>query len=909
MKRAVLFSILSFFLIYWGTNSSFGQTNKTASARTANYEAMWLEVGGKLALCSDDERGSIVLNVHGGVPPYKFKWNNNDTSPTRVNLYAGSYTVWITDAEGQVLTQQILIQPPYPLILNPVEKKDASCGSGQDGYAKITIKTYHETRAPYSITWSNGLKDVWEVDNLAPGSYYATVSDKFNCETSISFDIKAASEGLSVTESIQDVSCTSENSGQIILDVKGGEAPYTYKWSNGMTTKDLANVGSGNYQVLIKDSKGCSFQASYTVKSGSEIEVAEQITEPTCEGKEDGSIKLTVTGGNAPYTYLWNTGANQSSLQNLPEGNYSVKITDASGCVIEKQFNLTSQSSLKLEVLSQVDVACFGQNTGSIKLTVGEGNGPLTILWSDGSNQLNRENLAPGPYYVSVKDSFCEVTATFEIKGPTEVLAITGTTSQPTCAGNDGKINLTISGGTAPYTYLWSNGSADKDISGLGEGTYEVLVTDTNGCTVETSFSLASPMPITIEEEIIQPTCEGNKDGSITLKISGGKAPFTYQWSSGGNEATEENLGAGVHAVKITDASGCSVERQFTLSNQSQLKISSIDVIPVSCSGKNDGKISLSVTGAKGKVSYSWKDDTSAGSNRSNLKAGVYEVQITDESGCSISTEVNVQEVTQIKARIESTIEVNCETGAATGRAWVVITGGLEPYTITWLDNANLKEGEIEFNKSGTLRVKVADALGCEAEAQAQVTLPNINTQSSRLNFEYRKLEFSSDPEVMIDEEIIFESEISPEFIAWEWEFGDGTLSKEKDPVHKFKTAGTFEVKLIGTDIYGCSIIESNAVNVTQPVEMMAIPNAFTPNGDGLNDTFIPKMKGITEFDLLIFNLWGERIHKSNGIESKGWDGTYKGQLLPAGNYIFKIEYTTWEGIKKSSNGSVSLIR
>lgn len=686
MKSASSFSsLLSIFLV-WGLswiNQIHAQTGDLANGRSNNYDAMWVEVGGKLALCSHNERGNITLTVHGGKPPYKFKWNNNDTTQNRTNLNAGSYTVLITDSEGQILRQQILIQPPYPLILNPIEKKDATCSSGQDGYAKISISTYHESRAPYTITWSNGLKDIWEADNLAPGTYFVTVSDKFNCEIKTSFDILSKAEGLTVTESIQDVSCSGTNSGKIELNVFGGVYPYTYNWSNGATSQNLIGIGAGSYQVVIKDAQGCSFQAVFTVKAAKEIQ---------------------------------------------------------------------------------------------------------------------------------------------------------------------------------------------------------------------------------LREEILHPSCEGKADGSINLAVSGGRAPFTYQWSNGSTQQFVENLNAGNYKVRITDAAGCAVDRQFSLINQSNLKIDAIEVTPVSCEGKDDGTIRLSITGAKGELKIEWLDDPSAPADRSNLKAGTYQVKIMDESGCELNQEISVQQNTPLQARIESALEMNCETGEMKGRAWVKVSGGKMPYSFQW-SNPNLNGDKIEFFQSGVLKVAVMDALDCEIVAEATITLPNLGNQSSRLNFDYRKLVINNEPEVLVDEEIIFESEISSEFIALEWEFGDGEKSSEENPIHVFRAPGSFLVRLTGYDSYGCDQQKSSEIIVRQPKELMAIPNAFTPNGDGLNDTFIPKMNGIVEFRLQVFNLWGEQLFEGAGIQSKGWDGTYKGQLIPAGNYIYRIDYVTWEGHRKSANGSVTLIR
>ncbi len=667
------------------TYSAQAQVSNTlltrSNERTTSIDAIAVSVSGKLALCSSTERGNIVLTVTGGVQPYKFRWNTNETTQNRSNLYAGTYTVKITDALGAEHIERIIVQPPYPLILNPVEKKDASCSA--DGSAKISVKTAHSSREPYRISWSNGLKDVWEADNLTPGTYTVVVADKFNCDVTVSFEIKAGTEAVKVSGAVENPSCAVGNSGKILLDVSGGQSPYSFKWSNGAVTKDLQGLSPGNYQVQVTDSKGCMVQATYSVVAPVSVQLESKVTQPNCQGSSTGEIEVSVKSGNAPFTYLWSNGQTISKISNLSAGNYTVKVTDASGCVTEQQFLLQNQSNLSLEVLE------------------------------------NR---------------------------------------------------------------------------------------------------------------------------------------------------------------------------------------------PVSCSGESDGGISLSVSGAKGAYQITWSDGVKELLQRKDLKAGSYTISVTDESGCFITKAIVVEEATKIQARIETALDVDCAAGKVTGVAWVSVQGGKEPYTITW-NTGSMNTREINFTTSGILKVTVQDALGCTVETEAKVDLPNQNTQGSRLDFQYRKLSISNEPEVMVQEEILFESEISPEFIAWEWEFGDGVKSTEKNPIHIFSKPGQYEVKLTGFDFFGCNTVETNTVLVNSLEEMMVIPNAFSPNGDGLNDTFMPKMKGVSEFSLEIFNTWGEKLFSSTGIESAGWDGTYKSQILPPGNYIYKINYVTWDGIQKSKSGGITLIR
>lgn len=665
-------------------NSLYGQSTfkdpDLVQARTWSGSGIQVAVSGKLALCSHSEKGHINLTVTGGEAPYTYKWNTLETTKDRTNLYAGTYTVKITDSKGAVHTENIVVQPPYPLILNPIEVTSASCGSGSDGSAKLSVKIGRGE--PYKIKWSNGVEDQWDVEGLQPGTYSVTVADVYNCDVTVSFEVKSESEGISVQESTKDLSCSGVEDGEINLTVSGGQAPYSYSWSNGATTQRVDKLPAGNYTVIVKDQTGCSFTANYEVKGPESIMLSESIISPTCEGNTNGEIDVNVQGGLAPFTYAWSNGESSSKATNLSSGNYSLLVTDASGCTIQKQFNLVNASNLELLIAN----------------------------------------------------------------------------SQPaSCSGADGTVELEVSGALGVYEVSWSDGAND------------------------------------------------------------------------------------------------------------QLK-------------------------------------------RDSLIPGIYSITVKDASGCEVNTSLEVKSSENINARIESMLDVDCEEGSFTGVAWVAIEGGVEPYTIDW-NNGNSHAREINYFKTGTLKVKVIDATGCSVIAEAKVDYPNLNTQGSRLNFQYRKLEISNEPEVQVHEELIFESEISDEFIAWEWHFGDGKKSSEKDPIHVFEKAGLFEVTLTAFDIYGCSSIEKNTVQVNVPEDMIVIPNAFTPNGDGLNDLFIPKMNAVTNFSMEVFNTWGERMYISTSQNQEGWDGTYRGQSLPAGNYLYKITYTNSAGENQSRSGGITLIR
>ena len=467
-----------------------------SNERVYSIDAITVSVGGKLALCSSNEKGSILLEVNGGVPPYKFRWNTNETTQNRSNLYAGTYTVKITDAVGTEHIERIIVQPPFPLILNPVEKRDASCGN--DGYAKITLKIAHSSREPYRITWSNGLKDVWEANSLTPGTYTVVVADKFNCDVTLSFEIKAGANAVNLSGTVENPSCSAPNSGKILINVSGGQAPYSYKWSNGSVSKDLLGVSAGVYQLQVTDSKGCSSTASYSLAAPVSVQLESKVVQPSCQGSSNGEIEVSAKTGNAPFTYLWSNGQTSAKVSSLSAGSYTVKVTDASGCITEQQFSLQNQSNLALQLLDNRPVSCSGEADGGVSLGISGAKGTYEITWSDGvKDLLQRKDLKTGTYTITATDeSGCTAFKTVTVEETTKIQARIETALDVDCAV--GKVTgvawVSVQGGKEPYSITWNTSSSNtREINFTSSGTLKVTVKDALGCTVETEAKVDFP--------------------------------------------------------------------------------------------------------------------------------------------------------------------------------------------------------------------------------------------------------------------------------------------------------------------------------------------------------------------------------------------------------------------------------
>ena len=289
-------------------------------------------------------------------------------------------------------------------------------------------------------------------------------------------------------------------------------------------------------------------------------------TNVTCFGASDGAIALNVSGGTLPYTYSWSNGASTRNLNNLSGGTYRVIVTDAMGCTLSQ--NVTVGEPAAALSLSAVvsDELCFGDGQGAIDLSVTGGTGPYVYSWNNGSSTQDIVGLESGDYQVTVTDkNGCMVSAVYTVGSPDQ-LAISASVSPISCRGEgDGAVDVTVSGGVAPYTYAWNHGATTEDISGLAPGTYQLTITDANGCTSSASWQLTEPLPLTINQVTSHVSCFGANDGGVSLSVSGGTLPYSYSWNNGATTRDISNLAGGTYEVTVTDARGCEQQLQVVV--------------------------------------------------------------------------------------------------------------------------------------------------------------------------------------------------------------------------------------------------------------------------------------------------------------------------------------------------------
>lgn len=451
-----------------------------------------------------------------------------------------------------------------------------------------------------------------------------------------------------------------------------------------------------------------------------------------CQEGSNDPVELTVNfTGTAPWQLVYTINGVQQAPITTSANPYTL-IVNTPGTVALAQVSSTTgncpgtvSGTVNIPLITVTATTqttnpdCNGSSDGAINLTVGGGTSPYTFNWSNGNTNQNPTGLPAGTYTVTVTDANgCTKTATATLTDP-PLLTASATGANPDCnGGSDGAINLTVGGGTTPYTYNWSNGNTTQDPSGLPAGTYTVTVTDGNGCQETTTVTLTDPPLLTASATGINPLCFGSSNGAISTTVGGGTTPYTFNWSNGNTSQNPTGLPVGTYNGTVTDANGCQATLSVTLSQPTQLTASATGTNPV-CFGGNNGSINLTVGGGTTPYAYNWSNGNTS-QNPTGLPAGSYTVTVTDGNGCIQTTSVSLTNPPQI-ALSATPVNPLCN-GDNTGSVNLSVANGTSPFTFLWNNgNTNQNPGGLS---AGTYTVTATDVNGCTQTTSVTLTNP-----------------------------------------------------------------------------------------------------------------------------------------------------------------------------------------
>jgi gliding motility-associated-like protein len=694
---------------------SVTDTRGCTMTQVVNVKPLKVMVITKPATCGGACDGSAEAWVDGGTGPLRYLWSNGSTAGIIGPVPGGVYSVTVTDALGCTKVATGTIEEPG--IIAPNLSLSGQCS----GSATATI-TPTGGRAPLTIRWSTGAISN-TVTNLAQGQYSVTVTDSQGCTKDTVFKVSTGNLGLNITKT--NATCGSLATGSATVNVTGGAiGAYSYRWNTGATTASISNLSPNTYTVTVTDGAGCSQSQSVIIQSNGNLAVQTAFTNSVCGGATGTATVTSVSGGTAPYTYSWSNGATTPSVSNLAAGSYTVTVRDASGCSTVANFTIQGQGNLNIAV-SALPTSC-GASTGTATVTgVSGGTAPYTYAWNTGATAQTISNVRAGVYFVTVTDvAGCTATKSVEVQA-TNGLQITATNTKADCSAANGTANVTgVTGGTGPYTYLWSTGARTAGVTGLPVGTYTVTVTDATGCTTATTVVINANSNLVLATAVTPSVCGGATGTASVTSVTGGSAPFSYRWHNGGTTATISGLAPGPYLVTVTDATGCTRSTQvevpaianFTLAASSSNTI---------CNGAT-GSASVIVNGGTAPFNYRWSNGATS-LTALNLAAGTYTVTVTDNAGCSTSTSVQVIAPTT-SFTINST-STNTACSGPTGTATVTsVTGGNAPYTYKWSNGATT--AAITGLAAGTYTVTITDGSGCSQAKQITVSATTTITAS-----------------------------------------------------------------------------------------------------------------------------------------------------------------------------------
>jgi len=663
--------------------------------------------------CNAANNGTITVHASGGTPPLGYSWTPTEpNSNSLTGLSAGTYVVTVTDASGCTATASYTITQPSAIANDSVVIVAVTCTAS----GSVTVFDTGGV-APLTYSWSNG-STTDSITNVPAGTYTLTVTDAHGCSITASYVVGTAPGAIVFgTPVIVNTTCNGDSTGSITVSATGGNGNISYTWSNGATTATISNLPAGTYVVTASDNGGCSGSASYTVGQPTAVTFGNPvITNVSCNGSSNGSIVANANGGTGHITYSWSVpNVNGDTLSGLTAGVYCVTATDSVGCSASICYSVSQPTPVVVDSSHITSVTCVAP--GHIILFVSGGTGSYSYQWTGATGGDTATVTGAGTVTVVVTDANgCTDTASFVVNAAIGAVTIgTPVISPVTCNGNsNGSITVVATDSAGgPITFAWSTGATSATITGLAAGQYCVTATDSLGCSASACYNLTNPAAITFGTPVlVNPSCNGSANGSITANASGGTGMITYTWPGPVVGATDTALIAGSYIVTATDSLGCSATASYTLTQPTAVSLAGSTSTNVTCNGANNGSINLVVSGGTPGYTYAWTNGAT-GATPSGLSPNTYCVTVSDANGCSATACYTITEPTPVVIDTAVIHEATCVTG---GTVVLTVSGGTPGYTYHWSSNASVVDSAVNI-AAGNISVTVTDGHGCSITA------------------------------------------------------------------------------------------------------------------------------------------------------------------------------------------------
>jgi gliding motility-associated-like protein len=877
-----------------------------------------LSLSSKPANCGASNGAASVDRVHGGSGPFSYDWTpakGGNNSADYNGIPADTYTVEVTDANGCKATDSIAVDPGSMPGKLQMTKTQPSCEGGQDGTASVKV---NGGKGPYRYTWSNG-DTTATADSLSAGTYYVDVITDEGCHSSDTISIQDP-KGVDLSlDSLSDPLCHGDSNAYASVSAQGGQKPYSYEWSTTpVKTGDQVNdLYAGTFTVSVTDDEGCSDSKQLTVQDPPALSTSMSVQDPSCHAGTDGQAKVSVSGGHSPYQYDWiGQASGQASLKNIGTGQYVVEVTDANGCTIRDTADLDAPAPLSVQLRKKTEPVCHGDEGGSLTVSAGGGTAPYKYHWQGiPQSGSNISGLNAGTYVLEVEDANgCVLKDSFDIQQPAPLQVQIDKSFDVSCyGGSDGAATASASGGTGPYSFSWDVDSAQtgKSAFGLSAGTHSVTVTDANGCEANANFTIDEPAPLDVQVQPVSDTICPDDSITLTANASGGNGQYIYVWGQGlGTGATHKVAPDQTtdYTVIAYDTAGCSSNGDTVHIEVRELEQRALEVEgngPI-CEGEM-AEVRAIYKDEGTQVDYLWDQNIGAGKGPHHVlpnDTSTYTVTVSDQCQNAIedSVTVAVHPEPPVKAVVPDAegcgeVGVVCKNdtprSANTELQWYLSTG----------DTLDELQPEVTFKNSGkhSAKLMLTSEHGCRNTDKENFSVDVHPVPSAEFEMN------PSDGEISImDPEVKFHYN-DPYAVQWNFAFGDGDSSTSRDPSHVYERVGTYPVTLFAKTIHGCKAEKVKEIKVKERFSYY-VPNAFSPDGDGVNDRFDGRGEGYTKRYMKIFDRWGELIFESHD-RSLEWDGTVNGRKVKPDVYVYKIRVKDYKGDWHTKKGHVTVVR
>ncbi|WP_339716036.1 PKD domain-containing protein [Cyclobacterium amurskyense] len=888
--------------------------------------------------CAGGMNGSISFVITGNQGDLSYRWTGpNGFTSAESNLEglkAGKYQVIVTDDNGCTISSDFDLNEPAPLtLLDNVSNYSGfgvHCNGGNEGFIYLDIAGGSGTS---QIEWNGPdgfISDSDSLKNIFPGIYHVNITDANGCEINKSYTLTEP-QGLEIEELTNEkvhVSCFGQETGVLAASITRTSAgPYRYELSkeggeivntSPLTSESnwfFTNLAAGKYMITVRDANDC-FKEITNLEitqplSGLKIDEVKVSSfngyNISCFEAADAWIDVSISGGSGNNKFDWsgpeNFSSNSPSIKNLIPGDYHLTIVDQNGCeALTEIISITEPKPLlinsKLAITNGYEISCYGSNDGHIELNPTGGSGNYSIEWTGPngftSNASSLEALSPGKYSVTVRDeNGCKVSEEFNIREPDPLSITKVEKSDISCYGAaTGSIALLVEGGAAgTYNFHWTKDGVPMALDTpssdeLFSGTYEVAVTDANGCQIISSaITISEPnAPLEVLMEQTEVSCYNANDANLSIDITGGVKPYKINWNTGATQSSFEGIGPGFYQVTVTDANGCTVIKETTIEEVPVFKIDPV-VNPVSCFGATDGSILLNLEGGKAPITATWEHGPEQ-SSLYNLAPGVYKVYLKDASNCTIERTFNLIEPELLVAVGLVQDATSCSNGQS-GEISLMVSGGRPPYSYNWSNGES--SASIYNLTNGSYSVDITDQSGCFVSQTFEVKRPDpISISLSN------KTTSQCEPrEILEIIELSIDGGVAPYSIQW-------SSGEVFDNGYRMEANGPGNYQVTVTDGNGC--IQTKSFTVQNNIVLI--------KGEYLSEAFPLYGENLVNFDVQFTN-------KSNGnIGLYYWDfgdGNSSLEESPVyrytkpGTYIVTLVGTDIWGCETSSSFQIKI--